>query len=72
MMPLYQIKRRVGRLRELAEAFGREVKMQQDNQLLLPAEHRAYMNALHGAIQGFDDARHVLVKVVERMRRERR
>ncbi|HVS34211.1 MAG TPA: hypothetical protein VMS17_01440 [Gemmataceae bacterium] len=69
---LPQIRARIRRLRKLAEALGKEVTAWKDRQgPLLPGEQRRYLNAMHGAIKGLDDARHALAVAVKRLDRDR-
>jgi len=67
MIRLPQIKNRVVRLRELAEAIGREARAQKHHRRLSPGERRDYLDALQRVIKGFDDARHALTVAVKRM-----
>jgi hypothetical protein len=67
-MNLAQIKLRVGLLRELARGLGKEVTLWKGTDgPLLAGERRAYLNGLHDALAGLNNAAVVLDAAVRRL-----
>jgi hypothetical protein len=71
MVPQPQINACIERLHELTVNLGKVVNTQRHGAgLLLPREHRQYLNALQSGLAELDAARVVLVGVVKRMEKE--
>ena len=68
MLTTEDVRRRVGRLEQLAKGLAREVLLVRQNQgPLLYLERRKYLCALQDALFGVDAARAVLAQVLERI-----
>ena len=67
-----ELRARAERLRELAVGLGKELALWHGKASPLnDRERRQYLRGIQEAVQGADDARDVLMKVEERLRRER-
>lgn len=67
-MNLSDLSRRVRRLDALSRGLALEISLvRQANDPMLYVERKAYLSAMHDALDGIDDARVALVKACQRL-----